>query len=160
MSLIQQLAKHVREIHFGGNWTCSNLKDQLADVSWQEATTQVYSLNTIAALTYHVNYYVDAALKVLQRQPLIAKDAYSYSHPPIQSPEDWQKLLDKVWNDAETFAKLIEHLPEEKLWEDFTDPKYGLYYRNIHGIVEHMHYHLGQIAVIKKIIRAQKNDER
>ncbi|HAI83731.1 MAG TPA: DUF1572 domain-containing protein, partial [Chitinophagaceae bacterium] len=29
----------------------------------------------------------------------------------------------------------------------------GTYYRNILGLIEHTHYHLGQIALIKKIIR-------
>ncbi len=44
----------------------------------------------------------------------------------------------------------IEQLPESKLWETFSDEKYGNYYRNIHGIIEHIHYHLGQIVLIKK----------
>ena len=156
MSLTQQIAKHFREIHFGGNWTCSNLKDNLSDVNWQQATTQVHSFNTIATLTYHVNYYVSAALKVLQGEPLVAKDELSFNHPPIQSENDWQQLLAKVWIDAELFATLIENLPENKLWEDFTDKKYGNYYRNIHGIIEHMHYHLGQIALIKKLLLQTK----
>ncbi len=152
MNLSAQLAKHFREVYFGGNWTCSNLKDNLADVTWQQATTQVYNLNTIATLTYHINYYVGTVLKVLQGEPLESKDEYSFNHPPIQSQEDWENLLNKGWTDAENFALLVEQLPESKLWEDFTDKKYGIYYRNIHGIIEHTHYHLGQIAVIKKIL--------
>ncbi|MCD6067349.1 MAG: hypothetical protein K0S33_2175 [Bacteroidetes bacterium] len=155
MTPTAQIAKHVRDVHFGGNWTFSNLKDTLKDVSWQQAITQVHSFNTIAVLTYHVNYFVDAALKVLQGGPLDSKDIYSFDHPPIRSAEDWQKLQDKVWADAEKFAALIEQLPESRLWEDFTDKKYGNYYRNFHGIIEHMHYHLGQIALIKKILLSE-----
>jgi len=34
MSLTEQIAKHLREIYFDGNWTCSNLKDNLADITW------------------------------------------------------------------------------------------------------------------------------
>ncbi|MFI5204528.1 MAG: DUF1572 domain-containing protein [Flavobacteriales bacterium] len=156
MNLPAQIAKHVREIHVGGNWTCSNLKDTLANVTWQQATTKVYSFNTIATLTYHASYFVDAALSVLRGRPLDAKDKYSFDHPPIQSQEDWEKLVDKVLTDGENFARLVEQLPESKLWEDFTDKKYCTYYRNIHGIIEHMHYHLGQIALIKKLL-AQGN---
>ena len=70
----------------------------------------------------------------------------------FQSQEDWNKLLDKTWSDAETFASLIEQLPEAKLGETFIDEKYGTYYRNLHGIIEHIHYHLGQIVLIKKIL--------
>jgi len=47
---------------------------------------------------------------------------------------------------------LIEQLPEAKLGEIFSEEKYGTYYRNIHGIIEHTHYHLGQIVLIKKIL--------
>ncbi len=152
MELTKQIAKHFREIHFGVNWTWSNLKDNLTDVTWQQATTQVYSFNTIAALVYHINYFVSAVLKVLQGEPLDAHDKYSFDHPPIHSKEDWEKLLDKTWTDAEKFAGLLEQLPEQKLWETFSEEKYGNYYRNIHGIIEHSHYHLGQIVLIKKIL--------
>ena len=152
MNLTTQIAKHFREIHFGGNWTSVSLKDNLTDLTWQQATTHVYSFNTIAALVFHMNYFVTAALKVLQGNALDAHDKYSFDLPPIRSQEDWQNLLDKTYTDAEKFASLVEQLPESKLWEDFTDKKYGNYYNNIHGIIEHNHYHLGQIVLIKKIL--------
>ena len=153
MKLTAQIAKHFRDVHFGGNWTSVNLKDSLANVNWQQATTQVYSCNTIATLVFHMNYYVSAVLKVLQGSPLDAHDKYSFDHPPIRSQEDWEKLLDKIWTEAEKFASLIEQLPEDKLGETFSDEKYGTYYRNLHGIIEHTHYHLGQIVLIKKILQ-------
>ena len=152
MNTTTQIAKHVRELHFGKNWTWSSLKEHLDDVTWQQATTQVHSFNTIAALVYHINYFIDAALKVLQGGPLDAKDKYSFDHPPIRSQKDWEKLLAKTWADAENFANLIEELPEHKLREVFVDEKYGNYYRNLHGIIEHSYYHLGQIVLIKKIV--------
>ena len=157
MTLTKHLAKHLRELHFGVNWTWSNLKDNLKDVTWQQATTQVYSFNTIATLTYHIHYFVNVTLKVLEGGPLDAHDKFSFDHPPIESQEDWQKLLDKVWSDAEKFADLVEQLPENKLWETFSEEKYGNYFRNIQGIIEHSHYHLGQIVIIKKIILADEN---
>jgi len=152
MNLTEQIAKHFRDVHFGGNWTSVNLKDTLQDISWQQATTKVYSFNTIAALVFHMNYYVDVVIKVLQGEPLNASDKYSFDVPAIASKEDWEKLLDKTWMEAETFAALVKRLPADKLWEDFSDNKYGNYYRNIHGIIEHIHYHLGQIVLIKKIL--------
>lgn len=152
MSLTQQIAKHLREVYFGGNWTASDFKENLKDVTWQQATTKVYSFNTIATLVYHTNYYVDAILKVLKGDPLDASDRLSFDHPPIQSKEDWEKMLNKTWEDAETLAQLMEQLPEDILLEDFTNKKYGIYYRNLHGMIEHTHYHLGQIVLIRKLI--------
>lgn len=156
MSLPAQIAKHFREVYFGGNWTVSNLKEHLADVTWQQATTKVYTFNTIATLVYHIHYYVRAASKVLQGDPLEAHDQYSFDHPPVLNAEDWKSLLDSTWAEAESFAGMIEQLPEQLLLQDFTDKKYGSYYRNLHGIIEHAHYHLGQIVLIKKILNQEK----
>ena len=152
MNLSAQIAKHFREVHFGGNWTSVNLKETLSDVTWQQATTKIHSLNTIAALVYHIHYYVTAQLKVLQEGQLDAHDKYSFDLPPIQSQQDWEKLRDKLFADAETLAALIVKLPESRLGENFVEEKYGNYYRNFAGIIEHTHYHLGQIVLIKKIL--------
>lgn len=154
MNLPAQLASHFRAVHFGGNWTSVNLKEQLANVDWQMATKQIDSFNTIAKLVFHINYYVEAVLGVFQGNPLNAKDAYSFDLPAIQSEQEWQALLEKTFREAETFANQVEQLPEEKLSEDFIDKKYGNYYRNIAGITEHIHYHLGQIVILKKLIQS------
>jgi hypothetical protein len=152
MNLPSQIAKQFREVHFGGNWTSVDLKQTLADVTWQQATTKVHSFNTIAALVYHINYYVAAVTRVLQGNPIEAHDKFSFDLPSIQSQQDWEKLLNKLFTDAESFAVLIEQLPENKLGEIFVHEKYGTYYRNLHGIIEHIHYHLGQIVLIKKMV--------
>ena len=152
MNLTVQIAKQFRDLHFGGNWTAVNMKQTLVDVNWEQAITQVYNLNTISRLVYHTHYYVEALMNVLQGEALNAKDKFSFDHPSIQSEEDWQKLLNKTWECAEKFASLVEELPEQRLWEPFADEKYGNYYRNIQGIIEHTHYHLGQIVLIKKMM--------
>jgi hypothetical protein len=155
MNLPEQLAKQFRGLYFGGNWTAVNLTESLGDISWDQASTKRYSLNTIASLVYHTNYYVTAVSAVLNGEPLKASDKYSFDLPPVQSPEDWKKLLDETWKNAEAFASLVEQLPEHRLWETFSDSKYGNYYRNINGVIEHTHYHLGQIVLIKKILRSE-----
>jgi len=152
MNLTAQIAKQFSDVHSGGNWTSVNLKETLADITWQQATTKIESFNTIAVLVFHMNYYVSAVLKVLEGGTLDAHDKYSFDLPPILSNDDWEKLLNKTWTDAGNFAALIEQLPESKLGEIFSDEKYGNYYRNITGIIEHIHYHLGQIVLLKKMI--------
>jgi hypothetical protein len=163
MNLAAQIAKQFRDVYFGGNWTGVNMTQTLAHINWQQATTTVENLNTIAALVFHIDYYVCAVLNVLKGEALNASDKFSFDLPPISSEEDWQALLSKTFKGAEALAALIENLDETKLSEVFALPQYGNYYRNIHGVVEHTHYHLGQISLIKKILNKEgpiKDKER
>ena len=152
MLLSITLAKHFREVYFGGNWTWVNLKTTLEGVDWKQATTQIESYNTIANLVYHIHYYVHAVIGVLKGGTLDAHDKYAFDHPSINSQKDWEDLLKRNWEEAEEFAGLLEKFPEEKWDELLADEKYGNYFRNILGIIEHTHYHLGQIVIIKKML--------
>ena len=86
-----------------------------------------------------------------------ARDKYSFDHPVVSSQTDWENLLTKTFSDAEILADLIELLSEDMLWQNFTDAKYGTYYRNLQGLIEHNHYHLGQIVILKKLINNSTN---
>lgn len=154
MNLSTFTAKHFREIYFGGNWTGSCFKNVMADITWQEAITQIHSCNTIATLFFHSGYYYTSALlDVLNGRELTAKDELSFAHPPISSQKDWEELMNTTWMAAENTAQLIEKLPPSIFEENFVLEKYGTYHRNIYGTIEHAHYHLGQMVIIKKLLR-------
>ncbi|WP_347220184.1 DUF1572 domain-containing protein [Chryseobacterium sp.] len=156
MNSALQLAKRFREVLLDGLWIANtNFKDQLSDVTWKQAVTKVGSLNTIAMLTFHIDYYIAGIIPVFEGGQLTIKDKYSFDLPPIESQEQWDALLNKLWSDSETFAVLLEKMPDSKLDEVFADEKYGTYQRNIDGMIEHAYYHLGQITLIKKLLKAQ-----
>ena len=154
MNASQLLSKHFHDVYFGGNWTAVNLQGVMEDVTWQEATKKVGDLNTIATLVFHINYFVDVVIRVLEEGKLDGNDKLSFDHPPIESEADWNGFLDRIWSQGRRFAELMADFPEERLSEGFFDVKYGDYYRNFQGVVEHTHYHLGQISMLKKLIRS------
>jgi len=147
----KQLAQHIREVYFGVNWTYSYLEEHLSDVTWEEATSKVGSLNTIIGLTYHIHYYVAPLISVVKDGIWNGNDDVSFDHPSIKSKKDWDRFLLMFFQEAESLALLIEQMEEESLWK--TEEKFGNYYKNIQGFVEHCHYHLGQIVVVKKLLR-------
>ena len=152
MSIAKNLSKNFLDVHFGGNWTVSNLKDHLKDVTWQQSICQVYHLNSIAILTFHSSYYVSVLIKFLEGGSLDGKDEDSFQVPSNQSEEDWEKIKLAVFENAKKAAMLIATISDGQLLETFSDGKYGNYFRNISGVIEHLHYHLGQMVLIKKII--------
>lgn len=147
------LAGKLRKVFLNGYWIANtNYKEQLLSTTWEQATQKVGSLNTIAALTFHINYYLSGLLKVFNGGALDIRDKYSFDLPPIQSAADWKQLVDELLSNAEKFATAVEQIEDTRLNDPFVNEKYGSYIRNIEGVVEHSYYHLGQILLIKKLI--------
>lgn len=147
------LANRFREVILNGTWIANtNFKDQLEKLDYRIAIAKFQNLNTISDLAQHIHYYIRGVKKVLVGGNLEISDQYSFDFPPIESQQQWENFLENFWKDSEEFSTLIETLPQEKLNEDFVEKKYGTYLRNLDGMIEHCYYHLGQIALIKKII--------
>lgn len=160
MGSSKQIASRFREVLLDGKWIANtNYTHSLSDLSWQEATHKIGSLNTIAALAYHINYYMAGVLNVFEGGALEIKDKYSFDLPEIKSQEDWDKLRKDLASNAEAFAKHIELMAEEKLETTFVHEKLGNYRRNIEAMTEHAYYHLGQIVLIKKMVREASADQ-
>jgi uncharacterized damage-inducible protein DinB len=149
-----QLANRFREVLLTGEWIANtNFKRQLSDLTWEEALKKMGPLNTIASLAFHINYYIAGVLNVFEGGSLEIRDKYSFDLPEIKSKKHWDNLLDNMWHNAEKFANHVERMSTEKLDAIFVDHKYGSCRRNIEGLIEHSYYHLGQISVIKKMIK-------
>ena len=149
------VGKHIRGVFFGGNWTGSNLEGQLSDISLDQANESLPGGHSILALVYHIAYFVVAIKGVLEGKPLTSKDSESFDHPELGSEAEWEDF--KVWalEEAGELARLAENLPESKMDDVFVDQRYGTYGDNLLGLIEHTHYHLGQIALIKKASRKE-----
>jgi len=147
------IASRLREVLLNGHWIANtNYQEQLADISWEQAILKINNLNTIAALTYHINYYLKGLLAAFETGKLEINDKYSFELPEIVNKNDWDKLRSDFLINAALFANKVEQLNAEIFDQPFFDEKYGSYLRNIEGVVEHSYYHLGQIVLIKKII--------
>ena len=157
MKTSHQLATRFREVILNGTWIANtNFKDQLENTNWEMVTQKISNLNTIALLAQHIHYYINGINQVFAGGTLDIKDKYSFDFSPITAQEQWEAFLQRFWKDAETFAQHVEQLTDEQLNADFTNPNYGSYYRNIDGMIEHSYYHLGQIALIKKMLLTEK----
>jgi len=151
----KELATRFREVVLDGKWIANtNYKEQLADLSKVEATYQVADLNTIAALTFHINYYIAGINKVFEGGDLEIRDKYSFDLPEMVSEEEWQLLVDTLVSNAESFYVHVKNLTEAQLDSSFVKADYGNYRRNIEGVIEHSYYHLGQLVILKKLVLA------
>lgn len=161
MSRNLALANRLREVLLNGKWIANtNFKEQLLGVSWEQAIQKVENLNTIALLTFHLNYYLVGLINVFNCGKLEISDKYSFDLPEIKAEKEWNRLMQDFLQNAETFAKQVEQMADSLLDQPFVEEKYGSYLRNIEGVIEHSYYHLGQVVIIKKLImQTQENND-
>jgi len=154
MNKAQRLAHRLREVILNGKLIANtNFKDALTPLNWEQATQKIADLNTIAHLTFHVNYYIGGVLQVFEGGDLEIRDRYSFDLPPIKSQEDWENLQQELWENTEKFAQKVEAMSDEKLASTFVKEEYGNYAQNVEVIIEHNYYHLGQVSLLKKLIQ-------
>lgn len=150
------IANRIREVILNGKWIANtNYQELLQDVDLKLATSSFLDFNTIASLTFHIDYYLSGIIHAFETGKLEIKDKYSFDCPELKCEDDWVQLKNKLFSDAEMLAKLVEELNDTQLEEIFIDPKYGTYRRNIEGMIEHSYYHMGQIVLIKKAKRVK-----
>ncbi len=153
MQLTELIAQHVVEAFEGVNWTEVDLKNVLENVSFEQATTLTNaSPNTIAAIVYHLYFYNE---EMTSRAKGIRRDVNNsngFDMPEIKNQNEWKALKGKMFESAKRLADTIKDFPEEKLFEPILEG-YGTAYKNFHGTAEHVHYHLGQIFILKNVVR-------
>lgn len=152
MTQTELISQHFKGIFFGGNWTAVNVRDTITPISLEQAKTKINDCNTIAALIFHINYYIEGVIPAFEGGALDIKDKFSYDTPDFDTEESWDKFKIQLLQNAENLNMKISTLSETGLYQTFVEEKYGSYYSNIHGLIEHTHYHLGQITILKKLI--------
>ena len=69
------LANRIREVLLDGHWIANtNYKQEIQHTTWQQAIHKLGSLNSIAALVYHINYYLAGLLFALENGRLEISD--------------------------------------------------------------------------------------
>ena len=153
MSKKDFIVERLNEVLLNGRWVANtNIKQQIETITWQQAIQKVGKLNTIAALTFHITYYIKGVANVLVGGPLEIRDKFSFDMPKINSESDWNELVNDFVSSSEKFIHVVQQMDETKMDENFVETKYGSYEKNIVGIIEHCYYHLGQISLLKRMI--------
>jgi hypothetical protein len=161
MNLKEHIAQHLMDVHNGNNWTEVNLAETLKNINWQQAITVTpFSPNSIAMLVHHISYWNRAiAQRGRGAQPVINKEN-GMNAPAINDESGWEALKKDNLVSAHELATVIEGYDIGNLFSPIL-PGHSSAYKNFQGQVEHVHYHLGQILMIKNfLLQSSKKDSR
>ena len=156
MNIKELIAQHILDVHEGDNWTESNIKNALADVTLSEAITKTpASPNTIATLLHHLTYWNKIMVERINGVTSAIPETNGHEMIPLITEVDWEQLKADNSFSAHELASAIRNFDETKLLHPII-PGYSTVYKNLQGSSEHIHYHLGQIIILKNLIRSLK----
>jgi hypothetical protein len=155
MKITEAIAQHFYEVHYGDSWTDVAMKDVLKDISRQQAIQKIGDTNTIAVLVHHMNFYNTVVYDRCfgEQHEFNHEDSFVIE---INNEEDWLRLQKNYFENVERIHQAILSMDEEKLFTVRSNNQ-NTFYKNLHGLIEHIHYHLGQLSLLKKIILSMRS---
>lgn len=153
IKLTHLIADSILEVFEGNNWTDVSIAQTLSDITFDDAKKLTgASANTIASIVHHLQYWNGIVIQrmngILPEIPAIN----GFDVNEITDENEWHQLIEETHQSFKTLANAVKHFPEQRLSE-YTPEGKSTYYKNMQGIAEHAHYHLGQIIILKHIVQ-------
>jgi hypothetical protein len=158
MDISSLIAQHIIDVFEGDNWTEVNVIYTLADLNHVEASQKTQaSVNTIAGLVHHLRFWNDVMAQRIRGQHIDIPDANGFDNSPLADAESWKTLVESCLASGRRLAEAVAAVEVSRLQQPILT---GLptAYKSLQGSVEHVHYHLGQIVILKQLIRAQNSN--
>jgi len=154
--------ENFKEIYGGDPWLGESFMKKLEDVIEAEAFKQpVKDVHSIAELVAHIIYWRSPIIRKLKGE----KDYVGKMDSPENWPtldelkaKGWKALLEEFEESQKQLIALLKGAKPHFFMEEY---KPGVSWdQMIEGVVQHDIYHLGQLALIKKMIRLDAEDMR
>ena len=153
MSQAKLLGSMLRRIQSGDAWHGPSASELLDGVTAEEAAqVPIQGSHSIWVLVRHIAAWRNAALRALDGQAL-AELPDEQNFPPVESvtSEAWQAARDELDASAADLTGAIAKLSDEQLAQPSPGQRFPLV-GLLHVVLQHDTYHLGQIALSKKLV--------
>jgi uncharacterized damage-inducible protein DinB len=114
------------------------------------AARPIPGAHSIWELVHHLTVWLDVPRRRVEgRQAIEPTPAEDW--PPVQATgeTEWREALDRLRQAYRSFRELLAWLDEARIEETSPGRSYPNYVL-LHGVVQHLAYHGGQIALLRK----------
>ena len=151
MSRIKRILDHYDGVLNGEPWHGDAVWQVLDSISAQEAAARpAPAVHTIWEIVMHMAFWENVATQRLAGLRSGLVEELNFPPMPAATEENWRKTLDLLHAADRDFRAALAKLDEKKL-DELTAAGKRTFYGEAHGIIEHHVYHLGQIALLKKM---------
>jgi uncharacterized damage-inducible protein DinB len=147
-SEIARIADQLRRMYHGPAWHGPALQPLLDGVTEQQASARpLAKAHTIWELVLHITTWIRVARERLSATENVDPSADEDWPTPTGAWSDALRALDNEYGQLE---QAIRAFPEERLHARAPGTEPQNFYILLHGAIQHIAYHAGQIALLKK----------
>jgi hypothetical protein len=150
MNESKRLANEVRKALNGEAWHGPSWKEILDGVGREAATIRpIPEAHTLAEVVLHATTWHDVVRRRLEREIPEVTDTENWPVAAFPDEAAWSLAVTRLFETGEALAGTIERFPADKL-HDKRPSVEGTWYELISGELQHVLYHAGQVALLKK----------
>ena len=150
MSEISFITDQLKRAFEGEAWHGPALMEILDDVDARTASARpINKAHCIWELVIHLAGWEQVVSRRLQGQAATLTDAQNFGHLDSTTEQSWQSSLAILQQNHAELIKLVAAIPESRLAERVPGKDYDVRFM-LYGAVQHVAYHAGQIAVLKR----------
>jgi hypothetical protein len=151
MSAIQPILDHYDGVLHGEPWHGDALWQILDNISAREAAARpIPAAHTIWEIVMHMTFWENVAAQRLAGLRAGLVEELNFPAMPAPTEENWRKTLDQLHDSNRSLRQSLARLDPNQL-NQLTAAGKRTFYGEAHGIIEHHVYHLGQIALLRKM---------
>lgn len=152
MNESQRIQTLFKDLYHGHPWLDVTLQDTLSRITWEEAFQRpVQDGNTIWEIVNHIIAWRKNVLKRVQGEVLVTPSNNYFEEIKNPSKEAWENTLEALEYTQKEWLYFLNTFHQADFEKEYTVNKLS-YYQNIHGIIQHDAYHLGQIVLLIKFV--------
>ncbi len=153
MAEIQRIADQLERAFDGDAWHGDPLMKILEDVTAKQAAAHpIAKAHSIWELVHHIRAYYPAVQVRLTGKARELADNENWLPVTDTSDAAWRNCLSEMRREHREFVAAVQAFPEAKLDENAPNRDHS-YYVLLQGMVQHILYHAGQIAILKKAVQ-------
>jgi uncharacterized damage-inducible protein DinB len=154
MTEIERIADQYRRAWDGDAWHGPSLWPSLQDVTAKEANARpIAGARTIAEIVQHLIYERRATVERMAGALATPEQDEQWPSPADASESAWKEALALLETRQNAMMQALGKLRDEQLTQPIAGRDYDLYVQ-LHGFIQHDTYHIGQIALLKRALRA------
>ena len=158
MNELERIADQLQRAFDGEAWHGPSVMSLIGDLSAAEAASRpIPAAHSIWELVMHIAAWERVGKRRLDGEPAQLSDEENFPAVTDQSENAWQRTKLELVNTHRALIETIKSIDESRLDQPIvSDPAtpFSSVYVTLHGVVQHDLYHAGQIAILKKAVKA------